>query len=280
MVMPSRFLSAAVFFLLLVLGRGANAQVSLGLSLLEDGETFVVSLISQAEWPVPFNAVGAAQIVLRTEADASFTATEVTSLIPGTTWSDNVYLDDLSGTSEYRFVCFTLNEKGTRNIPFIAGEETPLFSFKNAGGACPGELHLVNNQDSYVQEVILADQVNITQNLAVLGARGNAFEGIHTQPVSCTTVAVKNPVSLQRFTAFPNPVHDKLTLGWSLSGEAYINQLHVTTLSGKSVATFPVDNRVTEFTFSVEQWPSGVYFGTLSGSGGFSKVFSFTVTRR
>jgi hypothetical protein len=279
MSISSRFLGAAVLFLLLVFGKKGAAQATLGLSLLEDGETFVVSLISQNDWPAPLNTIGAAQVVIRAEANASFAATEITSLIPGTTWSDNVYLDDLSGTSDYQFVCFTLNEKGTRNIPFTAGVETPLFSFKNAGGECPGELHLIDNQDPYVLEVVQTDHVNITQNLAVLGARGNAFEGVYTQPVSCETSNIGKHLNFQHFVAFPNPVNSELTLSWALSNGGYVNELRVTTLDGKLVTTLPIANRATEITVDVKQWSSGLYLGHLSGSEGIAKSFSFIVAQ-
>ena len=128
-----------------------NAQVKLSLTLLPDQQTYLVSMTPEVTWAAPMNMIGSAQIVIRLPADKPFLAGNIKSLVPGVSWADNALIEKPASASDYSFICFVLNELGTKSIPFHAGVETPLFTFVNLEPGCVGLMELVENNNATIQ---------------------------------------------------------------------------------------------------------------------------------
>ncbi len=261
-----------------------QAQVKLKLSLLSDQRTYVVSMIPDDSWEAPMNMVGSSQIVMQMDASGRFQAGEIRSLIPGLNWTDNAYIDKPGSAPDYNFVCFALKEQGTKKIPFIAGVETPLFSFVNLEADCVGEIRLVENNFPHVKKVVEQDHFNITQNIAVLGARGNAFTGITEQgAVNCLTVEPpkKERIMASQLSAFPIPATDVLHVLWKNEPGASFKRLLVYDFMGKLMVSQKIAeaSEVFQISLDVSTYPSGLYTAKLIHHTGEGQNLRFIVTR-
>ena len=188
------------------------SQVKFNLTYKPDTKTYTVSIIPEAAYPEPKNMVGTAQVVLRSKYNQNFTPI-ITSLVDGLIWSDNAYVDFPANAPEYTYACIALANGPTKKIHFLSEQEVPLFSFKNAGGDCPGLIELVSNDDPLVQAV-LSSGYNVTQNLPILGARGNAYAGILNGSVECTLSGAKeiNDKTISAVQIAPVPADRRVTI--------------------------------------------------------------------
>lgn len=265
----------------LLFGSAVEAQVKFRLSLMPDGQAYLVSMYAERTWSAPLNAVGSAQVVVQIPAGIPFQAGTLTSYVPGVTWTDNAYVDDLTGTNDFRFVCFSLNERGTRQIPLQAGLEIPLFSFVNAQGACLNGARLVEAGDPVAQAVIAQDRVNITQNFTVLGVRGNAFVGTLGDGIEClnTTSAAEQPL-VNNLKVFPNPTSHRLFISWETAGERDVEKLLITDFLGQQMLArkVPPGAGGRNIELDVSGFPAGLYTICLVGGADKKQFFHFVVT--
>jgi len=240
-----------------------SAQVKLNLSQLSDQETYLVSLVSETSLQAPEHTTGLVQIVLQVPAEAKFALSELKSLVPNETWQ-TFTVKTPKGASKSNFLCFTLANKYTTNIDYRAGLETPLFTFKNAAAnGCVDGLRLIDNDDSVVKAV--SREFNITQNLTVLGARGNAFRGLRNASLDCG----KNPSlagtankELELVQVFPVPSSDVVDVRWKWAEASWKNMhLVVTDISGKEVYRLAMqDNwQANQVQINVSDWAVGLY---------------------
>lgn len=238
------------------------SQVKLNLTFQAETMTYTVSMVSDATYTEPKNMVGAVQIVLRSKFNVNFTPI-ITSRIEGVIWADNAYVDYPAATPEYTYACIALANGPTKKIQFTAGQELPLFSFKNAGGECPGLIELVANEDPQVQ-LVKASGYNVTQSLSVLGARGNAYAGILNGSIEClvsNTKTIQEKV-IEELQIAPVPADRLVTISWE-----NLNEIH------KRVELVIMDNKGREvyrekvsgvkgknvLEIDVSNWFSGVY---------------------
>jgi hypothetical protein len=269
-------LTSLVFFL----GYSVQAQVKFKLSLLSDQQTYLVSMAPEVSWPTPMNIVGSAQIVLKMPSDQPFLAGNINSLLPGVTWADNAYVESPKAAPDYNFICFALNEMGTRNFQFEAGVETPLFTFTNLEPERARSIELVENEDPMVKEVIRIDRLNITQNLTVLGAGGNAYTGIIKDDLTVVRT-IGEPLILTDLRAYPIPAVDELQVTWTSLPDQEVRRLVVTDLLGREI----VMQRISEETgaqqirLDVSAYPTGLYQASLMTGSGERTTFKFIVTR-
>ncbi len=265
-------------------GRPALAQVKLNLSLLPDQQTYLVSVISESTWTAPQNTVGSVQVVLRYNAGKQFIAGNIQSLIPGVTWVDNAYLESPASAPEFHFVSFVLNERGTKNIPFQQDVETPLFTFVNLADDCIGKLELVENESELTKQVVGVDHMNVTQNITVLGARGNAYAGILNASVDCaqaTSVENQQPV-VKNLRVFPVPTSNVLRVFWeNLDTGNGPDKLQVTDILGRELGLERklISNAAEEqyIQLDVSDFPTGLYNGCFVTPGGDRQSFRFVV---
>lgn len=264
-----------------ILGLTANAQVKLNLSLLSDHKTYMVSLIPEQSWAPPMNMIGSIQIVVKAPVGVPFSAGNITSLVNGLSWSDNSYVDHPASSPDFNFICFVLNERGTKLIPLNAGEETPLFTFVNANQDCVGTMELIDNNDPLVQAVVNNDHLNITQNITVLGARGNAYSGLANSSTDCseTVTAVNEGLSISRLSLFPVPTKDVLQINWENTAENKNCQLRISDMNGKVINIIEIAEMVgpQSLKLNVSSYPTGVYSAVFMSEKGNSRPFRFVV---
>lgn len=259
-----------------------KAQVRLNLSLLPDQQTYLVSMLPDQSWSAPMNAVGSAQIVLQMDSGKPFLAGQIKSMIPGISWTDNAYIEGPPSAPEYDFVCFALNESGTKNISFQAGIETPLFTFVNLDPGCVGTVTLVENNSSLVQKVVSKDRYNITQNMTVLGAQGNAVSGIVNGSVDCTVLYTKTEKSIvNNLRIFPVPATDALQIFWELESGQNLDKLLITDMIGRLMVSESMKTISGEqkYSLDVSEFPTGLYTASLFNKEGERQAFQFTVIR-
>lgn len=272
----------AVTLLVLFNLQTAWAQVRFNLSLMPDQRTYLVSMVPETTWSVPQNTVASIQVVLQLPADKPFMAGEIKSLVPGISWSDNAYVERPASASAYNFVCFVLNERGTKKFGFEAGLETPLFTFVNLEPGCVGAVELVENNSTIVQQVVQQDRLNITQNMTVLGARGNAFSGLLNKSVDCTLLNTSGPnLLVENLRVFPVPASTLLTISWENKSGNGADALMINNMLGKIVAIEKINSAAGEQKIQVDVavFPTGLYHATLSGASGEKQAFRFLVSR-
>ncbi len=273
----------AVTLLVLLNQQTVWAQVRFNLSLMPDQRTYLVSMVPETTWPSPQNTVGSVQVVVQTQADKAFLAGEIKSMIPGLSWSDNAYVEKPPAADQYNFVCFVLNERGTNKIPFEAGLETPLFTFVNLEPGCIGPLHLVENSNVTVRNVVQNDRLNITQNLMVLGARGNAYTGIVNKTADCTVLNTSSNAGspVENLRVFPVPASNLLNISWVNKSSKSANSLFVSNMLGKTVALENLSEMRGEqhIQLDVSNYPTGLYQAILSNAANERVAFRFLVSK-
>lgn len=270
-------------FAMVCLIQTIGSQVRLNLSLMPDRQTYLVSMLPDQSWQAPMNAVGSAQIVIQTDAAKPFLAGQIKSLVPGVSWLDNAYVESPGAAPQYRFICFALNEPGTRNIAFQAGVETPLFSFVNLEPGCAGPVNLIDNNDPLIQQVVSKNHLNVTQNITVLGARGNAFSGIAVNNADCSELQTKTEEFIvSNLKIYPVPATDILQMHWELAPEQNIDKLLVTDMIGRQLVleTIKPLAGAHQYNLDVATFPTGLYLATLINKEGKRQSFRFTVLRQ
>ena len=234
----------------------------------------------EATWQSPQNTTGSAQIVVAVPSAQPFLAAGIESKIPGVTWLDESYVESPAAAPSWQFISFTVKELGTKSIPFEAGVETPLFTFRSASGDCAGGLLLLENSDPLVQDVVKKNNFNITQNLTVLGMRGNAVKGIGESKIECPE---KQPAIstkwISKVKASPIPASTHLDLSW-VNGEGLQTlELQLFNDKGQIIKTHVLSIAPGDQAFRVktETLAQGLYSGTFIANGKQKESFRMAV---
>lgn len=241
-----------------------SGQVEFNLRYKPETKTFTVSILPQHSWTAPANKVGAAQVVLRVPSNNSFTPA-VTSLVDGVIWADNSYVENPEHAPGFTFVSIAMVSGPTDNIPLVEGQELPLFSFVNASGGCPELLELTANDDPQVQAVI-TDGFNVTQHLAVLGLRGNAYAGIGSGKIECATQTTSTDESqalpLGQVRMAPMPADEQVNISWNRFNETSDRtDLVIFNRLGQEIYRETISPAAGEHNTAVrvKNWPAGMY---------------------
>lgn len=279
--MPNLFSKLAIMALVVCPLHMLWAQAKFSLSLMPDQRTYLVSMMPEKTWSAPQNTVASIQVVLRLQAGKPFLAGQISSLIPGVTWTDNAYVESPSAAGDQQFVCFVMNERSTNKIPFTAGVETPLFTFVNLEPDCVGRVELVENDQADVREVVQRDRINITQNVTVLGARGNAFSGVLNKSADCTVLGISDPASalVDNLRVFPVPAANMLNIAWENIAGNGPDKLLVTNMLGDVMSLENTSELVGEhrMQLNISTYPTGLYTAVLKNAVGGQQAFRFIV---
>ncbi|MCK6693065.1 MAG: hypothetical protein L6Q97_13320, partial [Thermoanaerobaculia bacterium] len=237
---------------------------------------YTVSVISEKSWTAPMNKTGSAQIILRVPAGVAFVPA-ITSRIEGLVWADNAYIENLQQAPGYTFVAIAMVNGPTDKINFSEGEVTPLFDFVNAAGECPGLVELTSNDDPLIRSVV-AEGFNVTQHIAVLGARGNAYAGIATGAVDCGLVsgAPDNTGSdIENIKVAPLPADEQVTVTWNRVSDATRDvEMAIHNISGQLIWLQSIPAGKGEFTqnIMVKDWKPGLYHLVFQSADGRHSV--------
>ncbi len=258
------------------------AQVKLNLSYQSETQIYTVSVIPETTYSEPKNMIGSAQIVLRAKFNENFTPI-ITSRVDGLIWADNSYVDFPADAPEYTYACIALANGPTKKIQFLSDTEVPLFSFKNAGGDCPGLIELISNDDPLVQAV-LSSGYNVTQNLPILGARGNAYAGILNGVVECAVSGSKefNDQIIGDVQIAPVPADKRVTIAWQNLDDMRHMEMVITDSRSREVFREKISSFKGENALNVDvsSWSSGMYNIRFHlGSGRQTRGWHFMVIR-
>lgn len=247
----------------------AQAQVKYQISLLEDNQTYQVSLVSDVDWTFPQNVTSSAQITVKVPSEASFNVTNLMSLQEGINWTSNARINAPSESPEFDYISFALSSMGTQGINYVAGESVPLFSFTNLG-ACPGAVQLIDNElDPFAYPNSLS--ANVSNYISVAGAGGNAYSGNHinnTADCNATITGVNdntpsNAVTYGVTGVSPNPATTFVNIGYQVAENAQKSaNLLVVDVNGKIIVNKALNDAtgVNTLNIDVENLASGIYF--------------------
>lgn len=261
----------------------AEAQVQFNLSLLPDEETYLVSVVSDRDYPGIQNITGSGQVVVRVPVGEDFQAGTITSLVPDVNWTDNVYLDGPAQDADYTYIAFVLETPFTKLINYWENQETPLFTFKNSLGDCPSELTLVSNDDPKVLALKEAG-LNVTQNLTIYGSRGNAYRGILNGTVTCGIVNSTNQEErlLTYIKYYPQPARSTVVVEWTLEDPSIGRaDFLLYDSSGKQVLRVTKDALVANnrTSLDVSSLPAGLYSLKIISGDKVSQGYKLIVVR-
>jgi len=258
-----------------------SAQVKLNLSYDAATKVYTVSALPEVTWNAPLNMINTAQIVLRVDAGVPFTP-GITTLVDGLIWADNAYVELPDVAPGYTFVCISLVNGPTTKIGIANEKEVPLFAFTNVGGDCVGKIALLDNSDPMVQAV-RANGYNITQNLPILGAKGNAFAGVLTSSVDCavSSSTKEEPRLIDGVMVSPVPADKTVNVQWTqVSDQHALRQIVVCDAKGSEVLRERISNGKGPhaLTIQVENWQAGLYrLRFVSDQGHQTKAWNLMV---
>ena len=173
---------AITLFLLLFICTNANAQVQGKITLAEDNQTYLVSIIPSASYAFPLNITNNAQISFRAPT-GSYTPESFMNITGF--WIPSSVVTSPIESPEYEYFSFILGAP-LSDANYINGEEMLLFSFVNANQDCQGGIAILNNDNDPFLPPNSQD-INVGNYFSILGAGiGNAYAGnINEEGASC-----------------------------------------------------------------------------------------------
>lgn len=124
---------------------GCPKPVEYKVELLADGETYQVYARSSVSYTGVEALTNSAQVTILAPT-GGFMASDVISI--NGQWANNTNIVSPVENTESDYLIFGLTSNGTMDISYTAGEEIPLFTFKNEG-LCTGELALMESDDPF-----------------------------------------------------------------------------------------------------------------------------------
>lgn len=251
---------------------GANlsfAQVKFKLTKLADGKSYQVSMIPEVSFQSPFNITSTAQITLKAPR-GGFEVDQIFNLQDGVEWEPNSLTKGPQEAPDADYLSFGLLTQGTNKIVYEAGVEIPLFAFTNFF-ECQGQLALLDNKnDPFAMPN--SRQVNIGNQITILGAQGDAYIGNASESVvpcgdNLTSIELIDQAKVN-LNVFPNPAVDYLFIdfAWARKGETV--QLKVLDLNGKLIKekTIAINQGNNQAKIDIQSLAQGNYLIELTGA--------------
>lgn len=192
-------------------------QIQFKIELMNDKDLYQVSLLSEEDLAYPKNIIGTAQVSIKAPI-LGFEIGEINSLAKGVEWELNSKIVAPNEAKDFQYLSFTLKTAGAP-IPLIEQTLTPLFTFINKEGECPGDVSLVDNQtDSFLppnsRNANIGNQIT---PFAYANARNkNAYAGNMAGGIAgcgqLTSLETINQALLLDMKLSPNPALHQLNL--------------------------------------------------------------------
>lgn len=275
--------TGTVLLFCLIFANILAGQIWFKLDLLEDKETYQISLVSDEDWSLPNNITSTGQITVKAPT-LELEITDFESLNPLLQWEYNSRFNAPNESSDFDYFSFGL-EKFNRDFIYEMGEEVPILRFKNANG-CSDFVSLIDNDvDPYFYSP--SKTVNIGNQLTIVGARGNAYMGIKGEKmVQCKKRVIKKEHFVDDYTIFPNPATEQinLSLNWKESGQN--GSVYIRDNSGKTVLVYKqrLEKGQNKFAMDISQLLGGIYYLEVLSEGGesipmdrFVKIYSASI---
>lgn len=243
-----------------------SAQVQFKLTMLEDGETYQVSLIPERTWEHPRNITSTAQVTIKVPTN-SFEVTDLVSLQLDVDWQDNSRSDAPAEAPATDYISFGLASLGTVNFNYEAGVEMPLFQFKNAL-PCTGTVSLMDNADDPFMAPN-SRSANVGNSITIFGARGEAYIGNvadHVEiPCSSTQLTTNVEEVKEVITGstkvYPNPVVNEVFVDINWNNGNTDGDLVIMDATGKEIKRQAIDliDGFNQAQLDVTQLTFGIY---------------------
>lgn len=230
--MTNDILKIATILLLSILASSLSGQIWYKLDLLEDGETYQISLISDQDWGMPNNITSTGQITIKAPT-LEMDVTDFESVNPLFEWQYNSRLNAPEESTDFDYFSFGLKQ-ASRDFDYDAGVEVPIIQFKNGKG-CSDFIRLIDNEND---PFIFSDDkvINVGNQLTVLGAQGNAYMGNKGQElVKCNKEFLQVEKVMQGYKLFPNPASSMVNIHFDWKQRAQAGQFFVRDNAGKVV---------------------------------------------
>lgn len=256
------------FSLFLLATNLSFGQVKFKLTKLADGKTYQVSMIPDVTFQSPLNVTSTAQVTLKAPT-GGFEVDQIFNLQDGVEWEPNSLTEGPQESPDSDYLSFGLITQGTDKIIYEAGVEVPLFAFTNFL-ECQGQISLIDNMnDPFAMPN--SRQVNIGNQITILGAQGDAYIGNASESVALcgdNLTSIENiDQSKVNLNLFPNPAVDYLFVDftWERKGENV--QLKILDLNGKLINEKSIEiiqgNNQTKI--DIQSLAQGNYLLELSG---------------
>ena len=258
-------------------------QIWYKLSLLEDGETYQISLISEVDWTLPNNITSTGQVTIKTPT-LEFEIADFESVQPDLTWKYNSRMNAPTESTDFDYLSFGL-ETANRAFEYEAQEEIPIIRFRNGKG-CGGFVSSINNK---TDPVIFSETkaINVGNQLTVVGARGNAYVGNKgDQLVTCKKQIKARDQFMKNFILFPNPAFNELNLNLDWTSTAQTGHFYIRDSAGKAVVEKiqQLKKGFNEINFDIAALNGGIYHIELNNTNSenipldrFVKVYSASI---
>jgi len=248
---------------------GASAsfgQVQYQLEWLQTDEAYRVSIVVEETWEAPYNMVSTAQITLKVPT-GGFEIANVQNQISEVNFVANSRHNAPAEAADYDYISFGLENLGTDKIPFVAGSTVPLFTFQNVGN-CTGTVAIVRNNDEFMPPN--SAKANIGNNITVLGANGNAYNGVFGEDIDCNSLVGTINIGQKAtvFNVFPNPVKEDLNIhfDWPRAKEDLF--INIYDINGKLVLSndYIFNNGLNTIEINAAKLSAGIYSIEIQGN--------------
>ena len=250
----------------MVLGsQSATGQVWYKMDLMDDGETYQISLVSEVDWSLPNNLTSTGQVTIKVPT-LEFEVAEFESVHPQLEWEYNSRINFPSESLDIDYLSFGLRRAG-RAFEYEAGEEVPIIRFQNAMG-CSEAVSLLDNVMDPL-EVTTSRRANVGNQLTVVGARGNAYVGNQgAQIVKCHKVLKTKEEVMEDFTLYPNPANNDINLKLDWTDRSQVGHFFIRDQSGRVVAhqQIELEEGFNELRFDISNLEGGMYHVELSNT--------------
>lgn len=257
----------------------ATAQVQFKLNYDRAEERYTVALVPDVTYPSPQNITGTAQVTLKVPT-GNFKPVDIISYQPGLNWESNSVSEGPIEAPEFDYFSFGVIASGLVKPNYQAGEEMPLFSFKNTYG-CMGVIALMDNQN----DPFLAPNsknANVGNQYTILGAGGNTYAGnVENGSIDCSATisnGIDNGnIAPEAFIIYPNPAVGKITVEFDWKNEDEEVELGIYTIQGKLINKQPqtLINGFNKIKLNLSGVPKGTYFLEFKGKSGQYKTREF-----
>lgn len=260
-----------ILFPLCLILLGTNVllgQVKFKLTLLADGKTYQVSMVPEVSFQSPLNVTSTAQVTLKAPT-RGLEVDQIFNLQDGVEWEPNSMTERPEESPESDYLSFGLVTQGTDKIVYEAGVEVPLFAFTNFL-ECQGKIALMDNSNDPFA-IPNSRQVNIGNQITVLGAQGDAYIGNATESeVSCgdnlTAIEDIDPTKVN-LSLFPNPAIDYVIVSFSWDRKVAPIKLKLLDVNGKLVQekSIEINKGNNQTKIDIQSLAQGNYFIELVG---------------
>ncbi len=268
--MKYSFLLLTVTFFLTVVTINLSAQIEGKITLADDNQTYIVSVIPQESYAYPLSITNNAQISLRAPA-GSYLPGEFTNVTGF--WSSSSIITSPDENPDFEYFSFYL-AAALEDAIYTAGEELILFSFINENPDCLGGIAIISNEDDpFLPQN--SQSVNIGNYFSVLGAGiGNAYVGnVNEEGATCPEALSLSLADNTEITvACPGETTD-ITVNANGGAAPY-----TVTLQNMTTGT-ATDYEITEIggQFTAESLPAGQFALSIIDGLGQTENASFSV---